>query len=80
MTGTCLIDGHELSISASIGIALHPFGSQMAADVLKQADTAMYRAKQGGRNALHFFACARHGALRVSATSLAVVASLVTWR
>jgi EAL domain-containing protein (putative c-di-GMP-specific phosphodiesterase class I) len=28
----------------------------MATDVLKQADTAMYRAKQGGRNALHFFA------------------------
>ncbi|MGB4072686.1 EAL domain-containing protein [Pseudomonas sp.] len=56
LVGTCWIDGHELSISASIGIALHPFGSQVASDVLKQADTAMYRAKQGGRNALHFFA------------------------
>lgn len=56
LVGTCWIDGHELSISASIGIALHPFGSQRASDVLKQADTAMYRAKQGGRNALHFFA------------------------
>ncbi|MBP8202798.1 MAG: PAS domain S-box protein, partial [Pseudomonas sp.] len=56
LVGTCWIDGHELSISASIGIALHPLGNQLAADVLKQADTAMYRAKQGGRNALHFFA------------------------
>ena len=56
LVGSCWIDGHELSISASIGIALHPFGSQVAADVLKQADTAMYQAKQGGRNALHFFA------------------------
>jgi len=56
LVGSCLIDGHELSISASIGIALHPFGSPLASDVLKQADTAMYRAKQGGRNALHFFA------------------------
>ncbi|MDP3816191.1 EAL domain-containing protein [Pseudomonas sp.] len=56
LNGSCWIDGHELSISASIGIALHPFGAQVAADVLKQADTAMYRAKQGGRNALHFFA------------------------
>ncbi len=27
-----------------------------------------------------FFVCARHGALRASATSLAVVATLVTWR
>jgi len=52
----CVIDGHELSVSASIGIALHPFGEQNAADVLKQADTAMYRAKHAGRNALHFFA------------------------
>ncbi len=56
LTGTCWIDGHELSISASIGIALHPFGAQVAADVLKQADTAMYRAKHAGRNGLHFFA------------------------
>lgn len=56
LNGSCTIDGHELSISASIGIALHPFGAQVAADVLKQADTAMYRAKHSGRNALHFFA------------------------
>ncbi|WP_286784509.1 MULTISPECIES: EAL domain-containing protein [Pseudomonas] len=53
---TCVVDGHELSASASIGIALHPIGAQLATDALKQADTAMYRAKLGGRNALHFFA------------------------
>ncbi|MGQ7960519.1 EAL domain-containing protein [Pseudomonas sp. SP16.1] len=56
LLGSCVIDGHELSISASIGIALHPLDRQNAADVLKQADTAMYRAKHAGRNALHFFA------------------------
>ncbi|MCU1718542.1 EAL domain-containing protein [Pseudomonas sp. 5P_3.1_Bac2] len=56
LQGSCWIEDHELTISASIGIALHPFGSQSASDVLKQADTAMYRAKQSGRNALHFFA------------------------
>ncbi|WP_372865908.1 EAL domain-containing protein [Pseudomonas sp.] len=56
LKGSCWVDGHELSISASIGIALHPFDAQGAADVLKQADTAMYRAKGAGRNALHFFA------------------------
>jgi diguanylate cyclase (GGDEF)-like protein/PAS domain S-box-containing protein len=56
LSGSYWIDGHELSISASIGIALHPLGSQVAADVLKQADTAMYRAKHAGRNDLHFFA------------------------
>lgn len=56
LQGSCLVDGHELAISASIGIALHPMGLQQAADILKQADTAMYRAKHAGRNALHFFA------------------------
>ncbi|WP_051059502.1 EAL domain-containing protein [Zestomonas thermotolerans] len=56
LVGSYLLDGHELAVSASIGIALHPIPGQGAADVLKQADTAMYRAKQGGRNALHFFA------------------------
>jgi diguanylate cyclase (GGDEF)-like protein len=54
--GSYIIGEHELVVSASIGIALHPFAEQGAADVLKQADTAMYRAKQSGRNALHFFA------------------------
>ncbi|GLK87631.1 hypothetical protein GCM10017655_06930 [Pseudomonas turukhanskensis] len=63
LLGSYQIDGHELSISASIGIALHPVGDQGAADVLKQADTAMYRAKRGGRNALHFFAPAMQAAI-----------------
>ncbi|AYC34729.1 EAL domain-containing protein [Pseudomonas cavernae] len=54
--GSYQIDTHELAVSASIGIALHPLGAQGAADALKQADTAMYRAKQSGRNGLHFFA------------------------
>ncbi|MDO8695956.1 MAG: EAL domain-containing protein [Pseudomonas sp.] len=56
LLGSYLIDDHELSISASIGISLHPLPGQAAADALKQADTAMYQAKQGGRNGLHFFA------------------------
>ncbi|WP_043310939.1 EAL domain-containing protein [Pseudomonas sp. ML96] len=50
------IHGHDLAVTASIGITLHPLPGQDAADVLKQSDTAMYRAKHSGRNALHFFA------------------------
>ncbi|MWV10712.1 EAL domain-containing protein [Pseudomonas sp. R-28-1W-6] len=56
LQGSYLIHGHELAVSASIGITLHPLPGQGAADALKQSDTAMYQAKQGGRNALHFFA------------------------
>src|SRR5690606_37922300 len=50
------LHGHDLAVSASIGITLHPLPGQDAADALKQSDTAMYRAKHSGRNALHFFA------------------------
>ncbi|MBB1518769.1 sensor domain-containing protein [Aquipseudomonas guryensis] len=56
LRGSYLINGHELAVSGSIGITLHPLPGQDAADALKQSDTAMYQAKQGGRNALHFFA------------------------
>lgn len=54
--GSFRVDVHELAMTASIGITLHPLARQEAADVLKQSDTAMYRAKHSGRNALHFFA------------------------
>lgn len=40
----------EHRCTASIGVALFNQGSPGAAEVLKQADQAMYQAKQGGRN------------------------------
>lgn len=40
--------GGEASISASIGVALPAFGSADAADVLRAADAALYRAKAAG--------------------------------
>ena len=41
-------DGHELHAAASIGISLYPSDGADAGTLLKQADTAMYRAKAGG--------------------------------
>ena len=49
------IHGHEYHISVSIGISLFPEKNQNSADILKRADTAMYRAKQDGRNSVCFF-------------------------
>jgi len=49
------LDEHELHVTPSIGIALFPLGQERADDVLRQADTAMYRAKEGGRNTAQFF-------------------------
>lgn len=44
-----LIGGHEVATTASIGIALSTTGYTRADDILRDADTAMYRAKASGR-------------------------------
>jgi len=43
------LDGYELFTSASIGIALSATGYEIAEDILRDADSAMYRAKALGR-------------------------------
>ncbi len=45
-----VIDGHELMLTTSIGVALFPGDGFDAETLLKSADRAMYRAKQLGRN------------------------------
>ena len=49
------IEGHELQLSASIGIALYPSDGAEVETLLKHADTAMYSAKEAGRNTFRFF-------------------------
>ncbi len=44
------LEGQELHIKASLGIALAPYDGEDAETLLKNADAAMYRAKQQGRN------------------------------
>jgi diguanylate cyclase (GGDEF)-like protein len=50
-----MIDGHELVVTPSIGIAIAPRDAETVEDLLKMADTAMYNAKSGGRNSYRFF-------------------------
>ena len=49
------IDQHELHISASIGISIYPDDGQDTETLIKSADTAMYHAKENGRNNYKFF-------------------------
>jgi len=49
------IEGHELHMTASLGILLFPLGESDPGNLLQHADVAMYRAKQGGRNTARFF-------------------------
>lgn len=49
------IEGNELTSSVSIGVAIYPDDGDDFDTLLKKADTAMYRAKEGGRNTYRFF-------------------------
>ncbi|MHB1531335.1 putative bifunctional diguanylate cyclase/phosphodiesterase [Acidithiobacillus sp.] len=49
------IDQHDLHIGVSIGISIYPNDGQDAETLLKSADTAMYHAKESGRNNYKFF-------------------------
>lgn len=49
------VDGHHVSIAASIGIAMSPAGGIDGAALLRNADIAMYQAKDAGRNRYRFF-------------------------
>ncbi len=50
------IGEHEVCISASIGIASYPNDGNTVETLIKNADSAMFAAKEAGRNACRFFA------------------------
>jgi len=49
------IDGHEFGITCSIGISLYPKDGHDVDSLLKNADAAMYRAKEQSRNSFQFY-------------------------
>ena len=53
---TFMVDGHELGLSASIGVCTFPEDGKDAQELLSNADIAMYRAKEQGRNRYCFYA------------------------
>jgi diguanylate cyclase (GGDEF)-like protein/PAS domain S-box-containing protein len=54
------LSGHQVATTASIGIALSAAGFQQAADLVRDADTAMYRAKALGKGRYELFDPAMH--------------------
>jgi predicted signal transduction protein with EAL and GGDEF domain len=49
------LDGHEIYVTASVGVAIYPDDGEDAAALLKHADTAMYHAKASGKNNWQFY-------------------------
>ncbi|HJS36915.1 MAG TPA: PAS domain S-box protein, partial [Burkholderiales bacterium] len=49
------IEGRSLSVTASIGVAIYPEDGRDFGELLKNAETALYDAKEGGRNGFRFF-------------------------
>mgnify|MGYP000346616225 CR=1 FL=1 len=49
------IDGRLIQTSLSVGISVYPGDGDSEEDLLRKADTAMFEAKQGGRNTYRFF-------------------------
>jgi len=54
--GTMMVDGQELALSASVGICTYPEDGKDGQTLLSNADIAMYRAKEQGRNRFCFYA------------------------
>lgn len=50
-----LLDGQQVEVSASIGVAVYPQDDVDPDTLLRHADQAMYQAKQAGRNRYHLF-------------------------
>lgn len=53
-----VVEGHELHVSASIGISLYPDDGHDVESLMRAADTAMYAAKEKGRSNFQFFTSA----------------------
>jgi diguanylate cyclase (GGDEF)-like protein/PAS domain S-box-containing protein len=49
------VDLHDLHVTTSIGVSVYPDDGQDAETLIKNADTAMYQAKENGRQSYQFF-------------------------
>ncbi len=49
------LDGRDIQVTVSIGITIYPMDDKDMSNLLKDADEAMYRAKQAGRNNYQIF-------------------------
>jgi diguanylate cyclase (GGDEF)-like protein len=56
MTPAFVLQGHSLNVGCSIGASMYPEHGSDCETLIRNADAAMYRAKDSGRNSFRFFA------------------------
>jgi diguanylate cyclase (GGDEF)-like protein len=56
LSAPILIDEREFVVTSSIGISIYPLDGTDGETLIRNADTAMYRAKEAGRNAYQYYA------------------------
>jgi diguanylate cyclase (GGDEF)-like protein/PAS domain S-box-containing protein len=59
-----MVDAYRLYAPASIGVSVYPYDGKDAASLLKNADSALYRAKELGRNNVQLFTAAMNDRYR----------------
>ena len=65
VAGSCYeVDGHQINIGTSIGIALAPADGSTSPELLKNADTALYRAKATDRGSCCFYEASMNATLQ----------------
>jgi len=55
VTGSYTVGPHEIHATCSVGVSVYPRDGSDAETLLRNADTAMYRAKESGRNRFEFY-------------------------
>ena len=58
------LEDHEIFITSSIGVAMYPEDGSNCSQLLKSADTAMYQAKESGKNRYRFFSASMNEDMR----------------
>ncbi len=55
LTETFIIQSHKIHLGVSVGISIYPNDGEIPLELLRNSDTAMYRAKKAGGNQLQFY-------------------------
>jgi len=56
-----VLEDHKLHITSSIGVTIYPHDGEDSETLMKNADIAMYRAKEQGRNNYQYYTPAMNG-------------------